>query len=798
MITFVKLKNWKSHRETELRFGDGTNVLIGMMGAGKSSVMDGITYALFGTLPAIQSRRIKLDDLITSRPKPMDRAEVEVGFLNMDGDEFTVKRVIGRGSGTTLSEVRKSSGELMEGPNSSRVTELIRSLLDLDYDLFERAIYSEQNRLDYFLTLPRGKRMESIDELLGINKLEKARKGVGSLSNRLTDRASEREIAADNLRKDPSIPALPAQIQELQGLENSKRETWAKLQQLQPELESIRAQDQQFRKVERDIAALQQSRRELEGTIAALNRSIELLKQRLGASAGSSIDDIQSELNGMEQAHSEKVSKLDMLGSDFTSVTSKLQSLETRKSILSDNLGKISAQIERKRKLRAELEKSRPDELSTSMGRLQGELRQAEDELAGHRARIQDLKLAIENLLSAGASCPVCESPLDESRKAALMNQRREELDALKGRAEGADSLSKRLSEELGQVQEKHRKAILLEKEVEDLPKIEADSSELSRQLSEIEVESPSLREKSEKLAADVEISKREADEMRDRISVLRQKLQNRTDLDSRSMELKLKLEESARVKQGLDQMGETYDEAKVESVRRRLEELVGTQERLRAEFQGKEQLITEKKKLVESIKEKIGLISRYDAEVNHLREAAQALSTIQTALARTQTAMRKMFIEGVNLVMGELWESIYPYGDFVGIQLAVEEGERGDYVLQLRDRAGNWIPVDGIASGGERTDAALALRISFSTVLAPKLKWIVFDEPTHNLDSEGIQELAKVMRERLPEVVRQILLITHEEKLEAAVSGYLYRFYRDKGADEPTRVEQASSPELY
>jgi DNA repair exonuclease SbcCD ATPase subunit len=160
---------------------------------------------------------------------------------------------------------------------------------------------------------------------------------------------------------------------------------------------------------------------------------------------------------------------------------------------------------------------------------------------------------------------------------------------------------------------------------------------------------------------------------------------------------------------------------------------------------------------------------------------------------------MRRMFIDGVNEVMSDLWESIYPYGDFVGVQLAVEGGERGgDYVLKLRDRAGEWVPVEGIASGGERTDACLALRIAFSIVLAPNLRWIVFDEPTHNLDAEGIQELAKILRDRLPNVVRQILLITHEERLESAVSGYLYRFSRDKDSDEPTKVEQVMVPELF
>jgi len=94
MITQVKLKNWKSHLNTDLRFSDGTNVLAGTMGAGKSAVLDAITYALFGTLPTVQTRRIRLEDLIMNRPDPMNRAEVEVGFLTPDGDESTVNRDI--------------------------------------------------------------------------------------------------------------------------------------------------------------------------------------------------------------------------------------------------------------------------------------------------------------------------------------------------------------------------------------------------------------------------------------------------------------------------------------------------------------------------------------------------------------------------------------------------------------------------------------------------------------------------------------------------------------------------------
>ncbi|MGO9372023.1 MAG: AAA family ATPase, partial [Syntrophobacteraceae bacterium] len=44
----IKLKNIKSHRDTELIFAPGVNVLSGPNGAGKSTVFEAIGYALFG------------------------------------------------------------------------------------------------------------------------------------------------------------------------------------------------------------------------------------------------------------------------------------------------------------------------------------------------------------------------------------------------------------------------------------------------------------------------------------------------------------------------------------------------------------------------------------------------------------------------------------------------------------------------------------------------------------------------------------------------------------------------------
>ena len=161
MIRSVELKNWRSHLDSKFQFSDGTNCFIGTMGAGKTSVLDAICFAFFGTFPALSQKKLKLEDVIMKKPKPRDMAEVDVNF-EVNGDEWSVKRTISKGRST--AELRRNN-ELIEGPQTSRVTEEIEKVLKVDYDLFTRAIYSEQNQLDHFLTIPKGQRMKRIDEL---------------------------------------------------------------------------------------------------------------------------------------------------------------------------------------------------------------------------------------------------------------------------------------------------------------------------------------------------------------------------------------------------------------------------------------------------------------------------------------------------------------------------------------------------------------------------------------------------------------------------------------------------------
>jgi exonuclease SbcC len=126
VITKVKLKSWRSHLETELDFSEGTNALIGIMGSGKTSILDAVCFGLFGTFPNLQAKKIRLEDMIMKKPKEQAAAEVTVNF-EIDGTDWSVKRTVSKAKATS-AELRKN-GEMVEGPQPGRVNEVVEKIL---------------------------------------------------------------------------------------------------------------------------------------------------------------------------------------------------------------------------------------------------------------------------------------------------------------------------------------------------------------------------------------------------------------------------------------------------------------------------------------------------------------------------------------------------------------------------------------------------------------------------------------------------------------------------------------------
>jgi len=217
-----------------------------------------------------------------------------------------------------------------------------------------------------------------------------------------------------------------------------------------------------------------------------------------------------------------------------------------------------------------------------------------------------------------------------------------------------------------------------------------------------------------------------------------------------------------------------------------RLKTLIAKEKEVETTMVGFEQLTRERDGRVKEYEFRLSEAAKQKGEVQKLGKIIRDLKIFEKALQQTQVELRTEFIEAVNYTMNKLWNTLYPYQDFSGIRLSTEEG---DYVLQLKERSGLWVNVEGVASGGERSIACLALRIALALVLAPNLQMLVLDEPTANLDGNAIKELAATLRGRINEFIGQTFLITHQAELENAVTGSLYKLERNKEKDGITKV---------
>ncbi len=791
MITRVRLRNWKSHADTELRLGDGTNLLVGGMGSGKSSVLEAISMGLFGTVPGLRERGLRLEDLIRNRPEPSDSAEVEVGFLTPEGEEYVVRRVIRR-KGATFSELRRADGQVVETESSQKVTERVEKLLGVSYELFERAIYSQQNRLDYFLSLRPSERRKKIDELMGMDKLEEARQRLGTLSRRLAREAEERGREVREGRREELLEQLRVLEEEMREGERRLEELRRRELELSSRVQELGRRLEEMEGLRRRLEELRRRAGEEEARMRELGRRLEEVEAGLGGPPR--LEELEREAKEAEEAYAGAVRREEELGARLAEAEGRAGSLRGELKTLRDREEGLRRELREKEEKERELRGL--EGLPLKLEEVRAEGRRLREELARVEARQEEVRRGLEELSRAGPVCPVCETPLGEEKKEELRARRQRELQELERRREELEEAKRELEEEERRLQGEERRMRRLEGEVAGLSRLRGELEEVvrrreerGRELEALERELGNLREEHRKARRG-----REEAEGRRREALERWKLGKEFERLQRELrEIKLRHLKLRREVWGLER---EYREEEERRTREEYQVLSSELGRIRGELGALEKLVEERRGRAELLGRELRELRRKELESLRLREASEALSLLQQALQRTQAVMRFLFVQRVNELMEDLWAEVYPYGDYTSLRLSVGEG--GDYEFELRDRRGNWLSVEGVASGGERTDACFVMRVALALALAPKLGWIALDEPTHNLDAEAIQELARVLRERLPSLVRQVLLITHEERLEAAVSGYLYRFHRDKEREGPTVVEQVPLPPAF
>lgn len=787
LITKVKLKNWRSHLNSELNFSAGTNALLGHVGSGKTTILDSICFALFGTFPTLQSKKLKLDDILMKKPIEKDRAEVEVSF-QVDGKQYSVKRIIEKKKGTTYSEIREGNN-LIEAPNAQRVTEVVEKILKVNYELFSKAIYSEQNALDYFLTLPRGQRMKKIDELLMIEKFEKARANTVTLSNRITERLLAKQtmveqIDLDSLQKimNELKNSLDAIVSEKQALQNN-------LKQITRDKNELEKEVVQLKKIKENLEILKREEKGISSAIYETSTALENLEQAL---RGFDKEVIEVNLSNLKKLITEFENVLE----EKQKIYQKLQE-QTAKSraevefIRREKIEKLEKELDEKLRIKKEFEQLKK-KVGENVEKKLDEKRLAIEKFVGEievfKNKIKVLQEEIDKISSVEGKCPLCGSKLTEEKKATLINQKRFQIKSLLERLEKSAEKKELSEKEVRELESAAKKLDAMIVEIKEFDKIKSEL-ETSKNIFAVLKESTSKLE-NELNALSTELAElqrkyKESTDRKQQFEIALLHLQDYVLKKARLEELIRQRDEFIKHIEDVEQKIARKDLNKLEDA---LRELIAKEEGIANKIIGLDQLKNEKESRLKDFEQTYNAIVKEKNEIEKLNKLVKQLKIFEKALEETQVQLRQEFITSVNYTMNNIWPALYPYQDFIGIRLAVEEG---DYILQLQSRAGEWVNVEGIASGGERSISALALRIAFALVLAPQLRWLFLDEPTVNLDSKSIGVLATTLREGIQEFIDQCFIITHESELEDAVTGSAYKLERDKSVDEPTKVIQ-------
>ena len=766
MITKLSLENWKSHSHSEFSFSKGTNVLVGRMGSGKSSVLDALCFALYGTFPKMSRRDQTVEDLVNSA-SGASAAVVRLEF-EKSGKKYSVMRKVGK----KASEAEVHCEGRMAQKSPKAVTEYVVGILGVDYELFTRAIYSEQNKIDYLLSLNPRARKGEIDYLLGLGQFDTAREAAQAAYGKLSDQSLSYSQESDSVK----MAGLKNRIAEEEGKSAEKKKQHAALKQQAAELSArVTHQAQEMLILEKIRENYQKKKSEcerLEGALARLKKDAEGKKRpsekEVEASGTQYMRQQELLVSGRQEASNQQ--------SEHSSLNSEIAILENGRK-LAENRATRAEDLERK--IKALLSGKTIAELDAEAEGMKDAIDRLTSLHASLHAQIAELTSAVQTLEGAGAKCPVCDADLSEGKTGKIAGGKKETLGAKKAELGATGAKLKEKKAALSAYEKNASDCALCNAE---LARLKSEGINITQFRDEIAKKEEARKKKAETLKfAQQEVNglEKELEKARTAYEEMQRAAKMFAELESSAGKFTLAQEELSK----LDFSEDAYEEK-----RKAYEELRLASAKIEAEAAGGETQIRLMEELAASIRKELIYLQEKENLAGAYGAAAQGMAIYKNSLAAAQSELRANLIEEINQALCEIWPSVYPYVDYGGVKM---EADEKDYRL-LMEKNGAWREVDSIASGGERACLCLALRIAFATVLTPDIGLLILDEPTHNLDADAVLLLSEAINTKIPTIVEQTFVITHDNALGETSEGAVFRLERDKSKNESTRVEKA------
>jgi len=480
IITRLKLKDFLSHADTELEFNQGTTVIVGVNGAGKSSILDAISFALYKH----NERGKKLDDLIR---KGCNSLSVELDFI-VNGKKYRIIRKRRR-EGTSdaiLKEITDGKVKTIRR-KASGVDEELKKILSMDMDLFLNAIYVKQGEIAKLLDQDPAERKRLVGRLLQIEELNKVWDRFREVISYFKVKGAELKGEVERLGK--VMEELESQKREIAKVEEAlkrKREEYEEVKQqkdkLKEKYELLGEKKIKFTRLSSEYEGYIKQINELKKEIDSLYQTIkeiETAEERL-----KEIKNLAMQSDSLERAHKiytellllekdfevvdkerKEITEFETILENYEESFKRFNSLEKELSKLKEEKESISVKYEtlkekmkNKEQLQKEINdltdrlhktseklnalgivgdiKTQIEEGITKKSTLKVEIQNKEEELDKIKEQVNNTKGVLEELnkmmkkiQTSKNRCPVCGSKLTEPHRKQILNEYKEKIE---------------------------------------------------------------------------------------------------------------------------------------------------------------------------------------------------------------------------------------------------------------------------------------------------------------------------------------------------------------------------------
>ena len=237
MIKAIELVNFISHSRTLLAFNRGVTIFVGHNGSGKSSIIDAITFALYG-----QHTRKTNKNLV--------RRGSEVSWLNLrfsvGSKEYNAYRRLGSNGQSQLAKFdqvldsgniveknvvsgeRKQFGDSMSGE--------IAKTLGIDYKKLKVAAVVQQGELSSIIDSKPKEFKELLNSLIGIDRLDTAYQTMYEVVDRFRERLRDKNGGFDDKQIASIKSAIQSRNTDLQDAENQLKKLEAQRDMLKEQI----------------------------------------------------------------------------------------------------------------------------------------------------------------------------------------------------------------------------------------------------------------------------------------------------------------------------------------------------------------------------------------------------------------------------------------------------------------------------------------------------------------------------------------------------------------------------------